>query len=103
MHHRRYLGILDSVFLVFLILFILGGCAGTGGYQEAIFKGDKKTDLNVYGMFDKEFASKYFGSFRFVFENKEDQWLHIENIKLSFADDSANKYIKVFDQLKFYQ
>jgi hypothetical protein len=86
-----------------MLIFILYGCAGTGGYQKTIFKDGKKPDLTVYGIFDKEYASKYFGSFRFVFENEWDQWLTIENIRLSFTEDSAQKYIKVLDQLELEQ
>ncbi len=90
-------------FFVSILLFLISGCAGTGGYQEVKFKDEEHTDVKIYGMFDKEYASKYFGSFRFVFENERDQWLTIEDIRLSFAEDSAQKYIKVLDQLELEQ
>ncbi len=90
-------------FFVSILLFLINGCAGTGGYREVKFKDEKYTDIKIYGMFDKEYASKYFGSFRFVFENERDEWLTIEDIRLSFAEDSAQKYIKVLDQLELKQ
>jgi hypothetical protein len=79
------------------------GCASSGGYQEAKFTDDTDAPIKIYGIFDKDYASKYFGSFRFVFENERDEWLTIENIGLSFAEDSAQKYIKVLDQLELEQ
>jgi hypothetical protein len=95
--------LIPLIFFLLISLFLIQGCASTGGYQEAIFKDETDSPLRIYGLFDKEFASKYFGSFRFVFENERDEWLKIENIRLSFPNDSAQKYIKVLDQLKLEQ
>jgi len=103
MYHRKYFKILGSVFFIFLIISILGGCAGTGGYQKAKIIDEKTSDVNLYGIFDKEYASEYFGSLRFVFENESDQWLDIDNIRLYFVEDSAQKYITVVDELKLKQ
>ncbi len=100
---RKTTILIPGVFFLFILVFLLNGCASTGGYQEAKFKDEKYSDVKIYGMFDKEYASKYFGSFRFVFENQGDQWLTMENIRLSFAQDSAQKYIKVLDQLGLKQ
>jgi hypothetical protein len=99
----KSLKIISHIFLVCILFFIISGCASSGGYQAAKYSSDKSSDLQIYGMFDKEYASTYFGSFRFIFENKEDRWLHIDNIRLSFPDDSANKYIKVLEQNELEQ
>ncbi len=84
-------------FLFFALAIFISGCAGTGGFKEAKYKDDSGKDINILGMLDKEFASKNFGGFRFVFENTRDQWLTLENVKLSFTDDSAKKYIRALD------
>jgi hypothetical protein len=83
-------------FLLILILF-LNGCAGRSGFTEVKFKDDTYQDIKVFGIPDRDITAKYFGGFRFVFENTRDQWLTINNIRVSFADDSAAKYIKVLD------
>jgi len=103
LYQKRYANSVDYAFFIILIVLYLGGCAGTGGYQKATFGDKKSSDIILYGMFDKEYASKYFGSFRFVFENQKDEWLTLESIKLSFTEDSAKKYIKVLDQLELKQ
>jgi hypothetical protein len=82
---------------LFLNIFLLGGCAGISAYKEVIFEDDSFEDIKIYGMLDKDFASKNFGGFRIVFDNTHDQWSTIKNISVSFADDSATKYIKVLD------
>ncbi len=102
-YQTKVFTLIPYTFFLFTMIIIISGCAGTGGYQEVKFKDERYTDVKIYGMFDKEFASKYFGSFRFVFENERDQWLTIEDIRLSFAEDSAQKYIKVLDQLELEQ
>ncbi len=103
MYQTKVFKLIPYTFFLFIMIIIISGCAGTGGYREAKFKDEKYSDVKIYGMFDKEYASKYFGSFRFVFENQGDQWLTMENIRLSFAQDSAQKYIKVLDQLGLKQ
>jgi len=100
---RKTTILIPGVFFLFILVFLLNGCASTGGYQEAKFKDDADSPIKIYGLFDKEYASEYFGSFRFVFENDHDQWLTIENIRLSFPNDSAQKYIKVLDQVELEQ
>jgi hypothetical protein len=57
-----------------LLIVFMSSCAGTGGYQKAEFINETPEDVILYGNFDKEYASKYFGRFRFVFENQKDQW-----------------------------
>ncbi len=81
-----------------IIVLLINGCAGTGGFREVKFKDDKYKDVKIYGMLDKDFTSKNFGGFQFVFDNTRDQWATIKNIRLSFAEDSATKYIKVLNQ-----
>ena len=98
---KQYL--LTYSFTLLMIVIIISGCAGTGGYQQAKFEDETLSDINLYGMFDKEYASTYFGSFRFVFENQKDEWLEIQNIRLSFHDDSAKKYISVLGQNRLEQ
>jgi hypothetical protein len=99
-HRAKIFNFIQHTFFIILIVIILGGCAGTGGYQKATFKDQESSDVILYGMFDRDYASKYFGSFRFVFDNDQDKWLELENFRLTFTDDSANKYIKVLDQMQ---
>jgi len=81
-----------------VIVLLISGCAGTGGFREVKFKDDTYEDVKIYGMLDKDFASKNFGGFRFVFDYTRDQWATIKNISVSFAEDSATKYIKALDE-----
>jgi opacity protein-like surface antigen len=76
---------------------LLLGCQTTSKYKQGQFE-EEVPELKVYGMLDREFSSEYFGSFRFVFENKVDEWLTINNISLSFPDQNAQKYIRVLDE-----
>jgi hypothetical protein len=95
--------IIIAILLGLLQIVLISSCAGTGGYQKAEFINETPEDVALYGIFDKEYASQYFGSFRFVFENQKDKWLKFENIELSFENDSAKKYIKVLDLAELAQ
>ncbi len=89
-----------KIFLIMLISLIFQfviGCQTTSKYKQGQFE-DEVPELNVYGMFDRDFSSEYFGSFRFVFENKVDKWLTIDSVSLSFEDENAQKYLKVMDE-----
>ncbi len=86
----------DLIFLLIIII-LLSGCAGRGGFREVKFEDDIYQDIKIFGILDRDFVAKNFGGFRLVFENTLDQWSTINNIRLSFADDSAKKYIKVLD------
>jgi hypothetical protein len=97
LRHGKAMVILTSLCSLFLIIFFMSGCAGTGGFQEVKFKNENYKDIKIYGMFDQDFASKNFGGFRFIFENTRDQWSTIKNIRVSFTEDSAKKYIKTLD------
>ncbi len=96
--HQKTIRLISGLFFFFMIMFLINGCAGSSGYQELKFKDENYKDIKIHGMLDKDFASKNFGGFRFVFENARDQWSTIENIQLSFTEDSAKKYIKALDQ-----
>ena len=89
----------NAGFLSLLIaISMFSSCAGTSGFHEVKFEDDTYKDIKIYGMLDKDFTSKNFGGFQFVFDNTRDQWATIKNISLSFAEDSATKYIKVLNQ-----
>jgi hypothetical protein len=75
----------------------LSSCSNTSPYKKAQFDEDIP-ELNVYGILEKDFSSKYFGGFRFLFENKSDKWLTIDNISLTFPDKNAQKYIQILDE-----
>ena len=99
--HSRYtqkvLLVKQGVFLIPMIIFFINGCAGRSGFTEVKFEDEKYQDIKIFGSLDRDFAAKNFGGFRLVFENTRDQWSTINNIRLSFADDSASKYIKVLE------
>ena len=94
---QQELMVKQGVFLISVIIFFIHGCAVRGGFREVKFEDDTHQDIKVFGILDRDFAAKNFGGFRFVFENMVDQWSTINNMKVSFADDSATKYIKILD------
>ena len=94
---QQGLTIKQGIFFISLIIIFIQGCAGRSGFREVKFEDDSHQDIKVFGTLDRDFAAKNFGGFRFVFENMVDQWSTINNIRLTFADDSAAKYIKVLD------
>jgi len=96
-YKQQGLMVKQGVFLISVIIFFISGCAGSGGFREVKFEDDTHQDIKVFGILDTEFAAKNFGGFRLVFENTLDQWSTINNFRVSFADDSAAKYIKVLD------
>jgi hypothetical protein len=96
-YKQQGLTVKQEIFLLFVIIFFINGCAGRSGFTEVKFKDDPYQDIKIFGILDSDFAAKNFGGFRLIFENRLDQWLTINNMRVSFADDSAIKYIKVLD------
>ena len=96
-YKQQGLTVKQGIFLISFIIFFINGCAGRSGFTEVKFSDDTYQDLKIFGILDSDFAAKNFGGFRLVFENRLDQWSTINNMRVSFADDSAIKYIKVLD------
>ncbi len=59
----------DLIFLLIIII-LLSGCAGRGGFREVKFEDDIYQDIKIFGILDRDFAAKNFGGFRLVFENR---------------------------------
>ena len=83
--------------LIFVLILLFNGCAGSGGFHELDFEDKNYKDIKIFGMLDNDLAGENFGGFRFVFENMRDEWATLENVRLSFLEDSAKKYVIVLD------
>lgn len=86
---------MKTVVLTFLLISLFG-CNSTTSFRKAdMIKPHNNKDVVVYGQLDPQLSSQYFGSFEFIFKNLTQRWLSLENVRVTFRDDSARKYINV--------
>lgn len=92
------------LFCTAFLLVLALGCSTTNGLRRADFTTPiTSPDVLVYGHLDRQHSSDYFGVFEFVFKNRTERWLKLENVRVSFKDDSASKYINVADKEQLVQ
>ncbi len=88
---------------VLLCLLFIMSCASihSGNYAVPIEANgesqDKiKTDLGliISGSINHLYCTEYFGFIDFTFENQSDKWIRIQNVKIHFGNDDADRNIK---------